>query len=96
MLTFENLLDGFRGLGVEDGDTLLVHSSYKSLGEVDGGPLTVIRALEAVLRLRSSQRTLLTPLSARVLCHMPQEVYQNSSSNPPSPPPSSSLILQFS
>jgi aminoglycoside 3-N-acetyltransferase len=49
MLTFENLVDGFRGLGVNEGDTLLVHSSYKSFGEVDGGPQTVIRALEAAL-----------------------------------------------
>ncbi|NWG32930.1 MAG: AAC(3) family N-acetyltransferase [Chloroflexi bacterium] len=49
MLTFEQLVDGFRGLGVNEGDTLLVHSSYKSLGEVDGGPQTVIRALEAAL-----------------------------------------------
>lgn len=49
MLTFENLVEGFRRLGVEEGDTLLVHSSYKSLGPVDGGPQTVIRALEAAL-----------------------------------------------
>ncbi len=42
MLTFEQLLEGFRGLGVQEGDTLLVHSSYKSFGEVDGGPQTVI------------------------------------------------------
>ena len=49
MLTFENLVEGFRELGVKEGDTLLVHSSYKSLGEVDGGPQTVIRALEAAL-----------------------------------------------
>jgi aminoglycoside 3-N-acetyltransferase len=49
MLTFEQLVGGFRNLGVDDGDTLLVHSSYKSLGEVDGGPQTVIRALEGVL-----------------------------------------------
>ncbi|NTU55794.1 MAG: AAC(3) family N-acetyltransferase, partial [Anaerolineales bacterium] len=49
MLTFEKLVEGFRGLGVEEGDTLLVHSSYKSLGPVDGGPQTVIRALEAAL-----------------------------------------------
>ena len=49
MLTFEKLLEGFRGLGVEEGDTLLVHSSYKSFGEVDGGPKTVIYALEAAL-----------------------------------------------
>jgi len=49
MLTFEQLVEGFQRLGVEQGDTLLVHSSYKSLGEVDGGPATVIRALEATL-----------------------------------------------
>lgn len=49
MLTLENLVEGFRELGVEQGDTLLVHSSYKSFGEVDGGPQTVIRALEAAL-----------------------------------------------
>jgi len=49
MLTFEGLLDGFKGLGVAEGDVLLVHSSYKSFGEVDGGPQTVIRALESAL-----------------------------------------------
>jgi aminoglycoside 3-N-acetyltransferase len=49
MLTFEQLVDGFRKLGVNEGDTLLVHSSYKSFGEVDGGPATVNRALEAAV-----------------------------------------------
>lgn len=49
MLTFEQLVDGFRNLGVMQGDTLLVHSSYKSFGEVDGGPETVVRALETAL-----------------------------------------------
>src|SRR5512134_52715 len=49
MLTFEKLVEGFRELGVEDGDTLLVHSSYKSFSEVDGGPATVNHALEAAL-----------------------------------------------
>ena len=49
MLTFDQLLEGFRGLGVQEGDVLLVHSSYKSFGEVDGGPQAVIRALEAAL-----------------------------------------------
>ena len=58
MLTFEKLVEGFRGLGVEKGDTLLVHSSYKSLGEVEGGPQTVIRALEAAL---GSEGTLIMP-----------------------------------
>jgi aminoglycoside 3-N-acetyltransferase len=49
MLTCKNLFDGFRALGVKAGDTLLVHSSYKSLGDVDGGPKTVIAALEDAL-----------------------------------------------
>lgn len=49
MLTLTDLVDGFRTLGVEAGDTLLVHSSYKSFGPVDGGPQTVIRALEMAL-----------------------------------------------
>ena len=49
MLTSDDLLEGFRALGVEEGDTLLVHSSYKSLGAVDGGPQIVIKALEAAL-----------------------------------------------
>ena len=49
MLTFGTLVEGFRKLGVAEGDTLLVHSSYKSLGAVDGGPQIVINALEDVL-----------------------------------------------
>ena len=60
MLTFEKLVEGFRDLGVEEGDTLLVHSSYKSLGEVDGGPHTVIHALEAVLDT-AKEGTLIMP-----------------------------------
>jgi len=58
MLTFEKLVEGFRDLGVEEGDTLLVHSSYKSFGEVDGGPQTVIRALETAL---GAEGTLIMP-----------------------------------
>jgi aminoglycoside 3-N-acetyltransferase len=49
MLTFEELVKDFRDLGVQPGDTLLVHSSYKSLGRVEGGPQTVIEALLAAL-----------------------------------------------
>ncbi len=49
MLTLDNLVSGFRDLGLAAGDTLLVHSSYRSLGPVDGGPETVAAALEAAL-----------------------------------------------
>lgn len=57
-MTFEGLVEGFRRLGVEEGDTLLVHSSYKSLGAVDGGPQIVINALEAAL---GAEGTLIMP-----------------------------------
>jgi aminoglycoside 3-N-acetyltransferase len=49
MLKFDHLIQGFSDLGVTAGDILLVHSSYKSLGGVEGGPQTVIDALLAVL-----------------------------------------------
>lgn len=49
MLTKQNLIDEFREIGVAAGDVLLVHSSYKSFGGVDGGPQTVIDALLEVL-----------------------------------------------
>lgn len=49
MLTSSALSSGFRSLGIESGDVMLVHSSYKALGEVEGGPQTVIDALLATL-----------------------------------------------
>ena len=49
MLTYDGLLKGFRTIGLESGDTLLVHSSYKSFGGVEGGPKSVINALLQVL-----------------------------------------------
>ena len=44
--TRESLADDLRRLGVEPGDTLFVHSSFKSLGMVDGGAGAVVAALE--------------------------------------------------
>lgn len=58
MLTKQNLIDEFQALGVVAGEALLVHSSYKSFGGVDGGPQTVIDALLAVL---GSEGTLIMP-----------------------------------
>jgi len=40
------LLHNFRDLGVELGDILFIHSSFKSLGPVEGGAETVVSALE--------------------------------------------------
>lgn len=48
-LTIYDLVRAFRELGLEPGDNFIVHSSYKSLGPVEGGPDAVIDALvEAV------------------------------------------------
>jgi aminoglycoside 3-N-acetyltransferase len=50
LITVETLAAEFRRLGVQEGMTLLVHSSFKSLGQwVAGGPVAVILALEEVL-----------------------------------------------
>lgn len=50
LITVETLAADFRRLGVKEGMTLLMHSSFKSLGPwVAGGPAAVILALEEVL-----------------------------------------------
>ncbi len=47
--THKKLTQDFTNLGIEKGDTLFIHSSFKSLGPVEGGAGTVIAALgEAV------------------------------------------------
>src|SRR5450830_514057 len=45
-VTRTELAAGLVRLGVAAGDTLFIHSSLKSLGYVEGGPLAVIRALQ--------------------------------------------------
>ncbi|WJE16245.1 AAC(3) family N-acetyltransferase [Halobacillus sp. ACCC02827] len=47
--TRKSLAEDLRNLGVEEGMTVLVHSSMSSLGWVCGGPVTVIHALQDVL-----------------------------------------------
>ena len=47
--TREKLIQDFTNLGIEKGDTLFIHSSFKSLGSVEGGAGTVIAALEAAV-----------------------------------------------
>jgi aminoglycoside 3-N-acetyltransferase len=44
-ITHDRLVADFRALGLEPGDTVLVHSSLKSLGYVEKGPRTVVEAL---------------------------------------------------
>ena len=47
--TYETLTEDFIDLGIAKGDTLFIHSSFKSLGPVEGGAGTVIAALEATV-----------------------------------------------
>ena len=47
--THEKLTQDFTDLGIEKGDTLFIHSSFKSLGPVENGASTVISALEEAI-----------------------------------------------
>jgi aminoglycoside 3-N-acetyltransferase len=53
-----SLTDDLASLGVREGGVLLVHSSYKSLGPLGGGPAEVIRGLQEAL---GTHGTLLMP-----------------------------------
>lgn len=45
MYTKDDLIDGLRNMGLNGTETILIHSSMKSLGEVDGGADTVLDVL---------------------------------------------------
>ncbi|MFC8421166.1 aminoglycoside N(3)-acetyltransferase [Streptomyces sp. NPDC057236] len=49
LVTRDTLTAQLRELGVRPGETLLAHTSLSSLGWVNGGPVTVVRALLDVL-----------------------------------------------
>lgn len=57
-VTIEEIAASVRKLGIIAGDTVIVHSSFKSLGPVDGGAETVIAGFENVL---GSEGTLVFP-----------------------------------
>lgn len=45
MITRQTMVQVFRSLGIEPADNLIFHSSFRSLGEVEGGPAAVVEAL---------------------------------------------------
>lgn len=49
MVTWQDVKQAVERLGVAEGDSLLVHSSFKSLGEVENGADSVIRGLQSAL-----------------------------------------------
>lgn len=49
MWNFDTLKANLEALGLEKGDTVLVHSSIKSVGEIDGGADTLLDALQAAV-----------------------------------------------
>jgi aminoglycoside 3-N-acetyltransferase len=48
-LQLSDLQKDFENIGIQRGDTLLVHSALSEIGFIDGGPKTVIRSLVNVL-----------------------------------------------
>lgn len=58
MIGHNDLVTGFKDLGLQAGDTVLVHSSYKSFGGVESGPQDVI---EALLEVLTPEGTLIMP-----------------------------------
>jgi aminoglycoside 3-N-acetyltransferase len=48
IVTEQVIIDGLRALGLGDSSTVIVHSSLRSFGHVEGGAVTVCRALATV------------------------------------------------
>ena len=49
MLDYKKLVTEFKRIGLVENDVVLIHSSFKSFGGVEGGPQTVIDALISTL-----------------------------------------------
>lgn len=58
MVTVKDVSESVKKLGIVAGDTVIVHSSFKSLGPVDGGAETVVAGFESVL---GAEGTLVMP-----------------------------------
>ncbi len=71
MVTQKMMLDALRALGVKEGDSILTHSSFKSLGGCENGADTVISAMKEAV---GEEGTVIFP----TLCQKDWEhVYEN-------------------
>jgi aminoglycoside 3-N-acetyltransferase len=87
IFSIQSLMNDLRQLGLQSGLHVIVHTSYKSLGHVIGGPAAVVLALENVL---TEAGTLLMPTFTEHLCdpsteenEYPQEYWQQVRDNLP-------------
>ena len=49
VVTKYDIIDAAQQAGLQSGDTVIIHSSFKSLGEVEGGAETVIQGFLDVI-----------------------------------------------
>lgn len=87
IFSIPSLMDDLGNIGLQAGMHVIVHTSYKSLGHVIGGPQAVILALENVL---TPEGTLLMPTFTEHLCDpsteengYPEEYWQQVRDNLP-------------
>ncbi|WP_422657597.1 aminoglycoside N(3)-acetyltransferase [Paenibacillus sp. EC2-1] len=63
--TKQTIIDDLKRLGIKEGMTLIVHSSLKAIGNVIGGPVTVILALEEAVGCNGN---IVMPTQSEHLC----------------------------
>src|SRR5258708_33283210 len=77
MVTRAAIHDGLRALGIVEGDTVLIHSSLRSFGQVDGGaPSVVLGLLDAV----GPGGTLVAPIFRTFFTEGPKQTWDRGSS----------------
>lgn len=63
--TINGLIKDLKSIGLQENDTVIVHSSLKNIGSVIGGSVSIILALEKVL---TNEGTLVMPTFSEHLC----------------------------
>lgn len=71
-VNLEDLVEGLKALGLAEGDAILVHSSLKSFGHVEGGAETVVKAALEVL---GEEGTLAVPTFDNYFWDGPDQVW---------------------